>query len=84
MKDFIKINSSDNVAVALRDLKKGDVITLNDKTLVIADDVPRGHKFALNEIKEGQDVIKYGYPIGHALSDISEGAWVHTIILRRT
>lgn len=78
MKDFIKINPSDNVAVALRNLKKGDVISLGDKRLVIADDVPKGHKFALNEIKEGHDVVKYGYPIGHALSDIPEGAWVHS------
>ncbi|AFK85198.1 MULTISPECIES: UxaA family hydrolase [Thermoanaerobacterium] len=78
MKDFIKINPSDNVAVALKNLKKGDVISLGDKRLVIADDVPKGHKFALNEIKEGHDVVKYGYPIGHALSDIPEGAWVHT------
>ncbi|MDE4542702.1 altronate dehydratase family protein [Thermoanaerobacterium sp. R66] len=78
MKDFIKINPSDNVAVALRNLKKGDVISLGDKRLVIADDVPKGHKFALTEIKEGHDVVKYGYPIGHALSDIPEGAWVHT------
>ncbi|WP_434577904.1 UxaA family hydrolase [Thermoanaerobacterium thermosaccharolyticum] len=78
MKDVIKINSSDNVAVVLRNIKKGEEIVEDGTKITLLDDVPRGHKIALRNIKEGQNVIKYGYPIGHALSNISEGAWVHT------
>jgi altronate hydrolase len=37
-----------------------------------------GHKYALCLIKKGENVIKYGYPIGHALEDIQEGEHVHT------
>ncbi len=37
-----------------------------------------GHKYALRDIKEGEDIIKYGNPIGHATSDIKKGEHVHT------
>ena len=37
-----------------------------------------GHKYALRDIKEGEDIIKYGSPIGHATCDISKGEHVHT------
>ena len=37
-----------------------------------------GHKYALVPIKAGENVIKYGSPIGHATEDIGVGAHVHT------
>ena len=37
-----------------------------------------GHKYALRDIKCGEDIIKYGNPIGHAICDIKEGEHVHT------
>ena len=37
-----------------------------------------GHKYALCDIKCGEDIIKYGNPIGHAISDIKKGEHVHT------
>ena len=37
-----------------------------------------GHKYALIDIKEGENVIKYGSPIGHATCDIAKGEHVHT------
>ena len=37
-----------------------------------------GHKYALCDIKEGENVIKYGSPIGHATCDILGGEHVHT------
>lgn len=42
------------------------------------EDIPQGHKLALAQIAAGENIIKYGYPIGHAASDIPPGAWVHT------
>jgi len=41
-----------------------------------------GHKYALCDIKEGENVIKYGNPIGHATCDIKKGELVHTHNLR--
>ena len=37
-----------------------------------------GHKYALTLIREGEDVIKYGSPIGHATCQIEAGEHVHT------
>ena len=37
-----------------------------------------GHKYALCDIKKGENIIKYGNPIGHATEDILAGAHVHT------
>ncbi len=37
-----------------------------------------GHKYALRDIKAGEDIIKYGNPIGHATVDIKAGEHVHT------
>lgn len=41
-------------------------------------DLNTGHKIALCDIKKGENVIKYGYPIGHATEDIKAGDSVHT------
>ena len=71
---FVKIHSSDNVAVALEALSEGAVF--GDITLT--EDIPAGHKFALCDIAAGENIKKYGAPIGHAASAISSGAWVHT------
>lgn len=60
MKDFLKINPADTVAVALQDLPG----------------IPAGHKFALRDIAVGEDVIKYGNPIGHAIHNIRKGEHV--------
>ena len=40
-------------------------------------DVPIGHKIALNDIKKGDTVIKYGQDIGKAVADIKKGEHVH-------
>ena len=37
-----------------------------------------GHKYAIADIKTGENVIKYGYPIGHATCDIKKGDHVHS------
>ena len=73
MKKTLIINNIDNVAVALRSLNKGEVY--ND--VLLLEDIPVGHKFALKDIQENEDVIKYGYPIGHATKTIIKGSHVH-------
>ena len=37
-----------------------------------------GHKYAIRPIKAGENIIKYGNPIGHALCDIAKDEHVHT------
>lgn len=71
--DYIKINPSDNVAVAIKDLKAGETICIEDKAITLADDIPAGHKVLLADCDKGEDVIKYGYPIGHLLEKRTKG-----------
>ena len=66
MKSFIKINPSDNVAIALQPLAKGTVIKLDNSTLTLTEEIMQGHKFALKSLKPGDSIIKYGNPIGRA------------------
>lgn len=74
---YFKINPADNVAVALCDLQKGCKVTIDNVDIILNADIPTGHKFALTCIREKNDIIKYGCPIGHACTDISQGDWVN-------
>ena len=42
----------------------------------------QGHKFAIKEIRAGEEIVKYGYPIGVAKVKISSGQWIHTHNMR--
>ena len=77
MQDIVKINQNDNVAVALRPLNKGEVLQTAETAVTLMEDIPQGHKFALKEIKSGEEVVKYGFRIGFAKEDIQPGQWVH-------
>ena len=68
---YITIHSQDNVAVALTDIAAGSVVTIDNDSVTLGQDIVRGHKFALRAIAKGENVVKYGLPIGHALADIA-------------
>ena len=74
---LIRIHPSDNVAVALTDIKKGETVDVDGIRVTAAEDIGRGHKIALTDISSGAAVVKYGNPIGNAKSDIRTGEWVH-------
>ncbi len=74
--NYLKINPDDNVAVAISPLSKGEVVTVDGVNITINEDIPAGHKFALSVISENQNVIKYGYPIGHSLVNAKAGDWM--------
>ena len=77
MTNYLKINPADNVAVAVNDLKAGTQIILESQNLTLAQDIPAGHKFALTHFSAGDNVIKYGYAIGHATNEIEIGGLVN-------
>ncbi len=70
--NYIKINPADNVAVALQDLSKGAVV----EGVTLSMDIPRGHKIVLQDLKAGENVVKYGFPIGHVTRDAAAGTMV--------
>ena len=79
---YVKIHSSDTVAVAVEDLKKDESVSIDGRELTLIDDIPAGHKLALYDIAEGENVIKYAYPIGHAEKNIRQGEHIHTHNIR--
>ncbi|MED4140666.1 altronate dehydratase family protein [Priestia megaterium] len=78
MKEVIRIHQEDNVAVALRDFLAQENLMVNGKEISLKEEVKRGHKIALTSISAGGNIIKYGFPIGHATHSILPGEWVHT------
>ncbi|MBO1510172.1 UxaA family hydrolase [Metabacillus bambusae] len=78
MKAFIKINELDNVAVAIRHLEENEKLEVDGETIQLKEAVAKGHKFSLKFIKTGENILKYGFPIGHATDDIDVGTWVHS------
>ncbi|MGI6538992.1 MAG: UxaA family hydrolase [Caldicoprobacterales bacterium] len=74
----VKINEKDNVAVALHDINTGEQIDTGNGIITAREPVPSGHKIAWKDISSGENVIKYGYPIGHATRTILQGEWIHT------
>ncbi len=74
---YLKINPADSVVVCLQPKKKGDVIDIDGKQVTVLQDTPAGHKVLISDKKEGEDIIKYGYPIGHARKDLKAGEWVN-------
>ncbi|PMC38084.1 altronate hydrolase [Bacillus sp. UMB0899] len=78
MKAFIKIKESDNVAVAIQKIDQNQLLEIDGSTIQLKETVNKGHKFALKPIHKGENVVKYGFPIGHATQPIEAGEWVHT------
>ena len=76
------INQKDSVAVAIEELKDGDIakckVSEEIKETKIIQNVPIYHKFAIVNIKEGELVYKYGQVIGKAINDIKVGQHVHS------
>lgn len=77
-KKIFRIHQKDNAAIAVKMIQKGEEVELDGGYIRAAEEIPRGHKIALQEIEKGEMVIKYGNPIGRATQKISVGEWVHS------
>jgi altronate dehydratase small subunit len=77
----IIMHVQDDVATALTALQAGEkvVASLDDRSeqTVLQEDIQFAHKYALRDIAKGEEILKYGMPIGRALEDIKAGQWVH-------
>lgn len=81
-RSFIKINPADSVVVCLRPFKVGETITVDGKEIILLQDTPAGHKVLINDAAEGTNILKYGYPIGHAKENLKSGQWVNDTNLK--
>ena len=79
--DAILIKETDNVATALRDIEAGEEVTIGmgeeERLIQVRGSIPYGHKFAVRDIAQGEDIIKYGEVIGRATSIIPFGTHAH-------
>jgi len=76
----LRMNDRDNVATAISDLAIGEKVLVKDgkkMQITLLAEVQFGHKFAVQPISKGDDIIKYGEVIGRATADIVKGEHVH-------
>ena len=82
MAEFIKINPADNVAVAINDVEAGCDFDIDGVSITTLTKIPAGHKVALKDLAEGEDVVKYGFPIGHLLQAVPQGGLIDHSVLK--
>ena len=82
-KGILLHEASDDVGVAVMDLKTGEeigVVTLEGKDvkqIKLISDVPLGHKVAMTDLAPNKHIIEYGSEIGYAAVRITAGEHVH-------
>lgn len=79
----IEVPEQENEAAAVSKAPKQEIgSTAGTKAgwraVPVLQDIPAGHKMAIAPIPENGEVIKYGYRIGNAKTDIKVGEWIHT------
>jgi altronate hydrolase len=71
------VDPNDHVAMAMRDIVKGEMLDHHGQKITARSDIPRGHKIAIRAAAADEDVLKYGWPIGRARISIAIGDHVH-------
>ncbi|MDW6002679.1 UxaA family hydrolase [Vibrio mangrovi] len=82
MSSLLRIHPDDNVAVALCDLDAGLTVNIDELEFTLQERIPQAHKVALRAFRPGEQIVKYGAPIGHTLTDIVQGGHVSQENLR--
>ncbi len=75
----LRIDPLDNVVTALRAVPcGGTAVWAEDGRVVVHEEIPTGHKVAIQAIARGAVIRKYGHPIGTAGEAIASGDLIHT------
>ena len=78
---YIRVHPNDNVAIVVNDGGLGEGATFADG-LTLLERVPQGHKVALRDLAEGDEVIRYNVVIGYATKALPRGSWVNEHVIR--
>jgi altronate dehydratase small subunit len=78
----VLLHEKDNVANLTEDAEEGDTVVLVGGTgtgqrLKVSEKIPFGFKVAVRDIVKGENILKYGHPMGVASADIPAGSLVH-------
>ena len=76
--DVVQLHPQDNVCVAARNLQVGEVVSVDDHSLSVTEEVRLGHKMALTDIASGEPVRKDGQIIGFMTHEVNSGGHVHS------
>src|SRR5882757_6773459 len=74
---LIRLQPVDGVAIAAEDVPAGAQVDAGEGPFTARDEVGRGHKIALRDLRAGDRVLRYGQVIGFAGRDIAVGEHVH-------
>ena len=74
----LRIHKNDNVAVALTVLYKSEEMYGDGFSVVLTENIPAKHKFALHDFNEGDPIIMYGVLVGKATKFIPQGGLIST------
>lgn len=80
--NVLQIHPRDNVWVALSNLKAGETVSFQDRSIELKEHIPSKHKFATCDLSEGDEVFMYGVLVGKAQCDIAKGALLTTANLK--
>ena len=73
----ILLHPSDNILVCVAHIYEGDIITIDDQSIVATRDIEVGHKLARRALAIGDKVFRYGAPIGSMTQAAQQGEHVH-------
>ncbi len=77
--NILIIHPRDNVGVALRTLDTGELAAAKGmETFPVLERILAGHKIALRDVYQGDEIIKYGETVAVCARNIKKGEWVHT------
>lgn len=71
------VNPRDNVWVAVNVIESGEMAITDEGQVTVCEPIRPGHKVAVRQIERGDQILKYGQPIGTATETIEPGRWVH-------
>jgi altronate dehydratase small subunit len=75
---LLQLAPGDNICAARSTIETGETILIEGREITVPEQIPTGHKIAIQAIAAGEKVLKYGAPIGSATEPIAPGDYVHT------
>lgn len=70
---FLQLDTKDNVLVALKDLPILSFVDFQRKIIQLRDNVSAKHKFFINDMQKGDEIIMYGVLVGKLIEDVKSG-----------
>lgn len=74
---FILLHPDDNILVCRRSVAEGSTVVLDDEQVILSTSIELGHKIARHDLKAGERVLRYGFPIGSMKTAACKGEHVH-------